>query len=157
MKCSPSKQEDKGARRRPIQSRKANPPRDIMTSSSHRGFTGPVAGSPSDSKDSPLSPCQGRASGRAWWLCGPAEAASQAALTGLACCFQDRYQVRLRCPARWKGPWQAGMGKSVCPRLCKHRPPRSVPLTPTCFASSYEDIMQRPPLLAYHQQQPLAS
>ena len=35
---------------------------------------------------------------------GPAEAASQAALVGLACCFQERCQVRLRCPARWGRP-----------------------------------------------------
>ena len=37
-------------------------------------------------------------------LRGPAEAASQAALTGLACCFQERCQVRLRCPAGWSTP-----------------------------------------------------
>lgn len=41
-------------------------------------------------------------------LRGPAEAASQAALTGLACCFQERCQVRLRCPARWSTPHPHG-------------------------------------------------
>lgn len=64
-----------------------------------------MAGSPFDWKDSPLSPWQRRAGSAAAWAC---EAASQAALTGLACCFQERCQVRLRCPARWRGARRAG-------------------------------------------------
>lgn len=56
-------------------------------------------------------------------LRGPAEAASQAALTGLARCFQERCQVRLRCPARWRGPRWAWGGvpshsyTNTCPRI----------------------------------------
>lgn len=63
-------------------------------------------------------------------LRGPAEAASQAALIGLACCFQERCQVRLRCPARWSCPDPAtlagstgGGGGSTYIHLVKYLPP----------------------------------
>lgn len=99
VKCSPTLP-TRDRRKRPIQSGKANPPRDIVTSRSHQGFKGAAWGSGwvSFSLEGQSSkPLAGREG--ALWLRGPAGAASQAALTGLACCFQERCQVRLRCPA----------------------------------------------------------
>lgn len=43
-KCSPTITASTPTPKRPIQSGRANPPRDIMTSGSHRGFKGAAPG-----------------------------------------------------------------------------------------------------------------
>lgn len=138
---------DRGSKKRPIQSGKANLTRDIMTLEAMEDLKGPLrraAVSPPDSEGQSSKPLAGEGRQAASWA---AEKANQAALTGLACCFQERCQVRLRCPARWRGPWAGrGGGKGTCTHTMQILAPRfnlcSSPIP--SFSPFHEDTVQRP-------------